>query len=245
MVNEPKVLAYIPARSGSKRIPGKNIKNFLGKPLIAYSIEQAKQIGFIDKIVVDTDSAEIAAIAKEYGAEAPYLRPPELAGDNAKILDSMFYCLRQLKEKDGYEPEYLVILQVTSPLREKTEVEECWKLMRETGATTTVTICATHPKFYHLDEQNDLKLANGTESFSTNTQDWPAGYILNGSVFIVNVRAMTEENKIMTEKTKAVLCPKWRSIDIDVPEEWVMSEWLYKNKEEISNQINRLEKERL
>jgi N-acylneuraminate cytidylyltransferase/CMP-N,N'-diacetyllegionaminic acid synthase len=240
MEKTPRVLAYIPARSGSKRIPGKNIKDFLGKPLIAYTIEQAKSVSFFDKVIVDTDSSEIADIAKQYGAEVPFLRPPELAQDGSKIMDSIFYALDKLAEIDGYVPTHLVILQTTSPLREKEDIINCWNLLRETGATTVVTICSIHPKFYHLNSAQDLILVNNSENLSTNAQDWETGYMLNGAVFIEDVEAIRKEKKVITDKTKAIVCPKWRSVDIDVPEEWAMAELLYKNKKGIYARISEL-----
>src|SRR3989338_9605486 len=96
---KPKILAYIPARGGSKRIPGKNIKKFAGKPLVAHTIEQALACKLADKVVVDTDSSEIAEIAKKYGAEVPFLRPAELAQDKSLIIDSMIYSLDRLEKE--------------------------------------------------------------------------------------------------------------------------------------------------
>lgn len=102
MIIKNKVLVIIPARAGSKRIPNKNIKNFLSKPLIAYAIEQARSCNFIDRIIVDTDSIEIAKIALKYGAEVPWLRPKKLAADRSKVVDSILYNLNKLKNKENY-----------------------------------------------------------------------------------------------------------------------------------------------
>ena len=162
-MNNPKILAIIPARSGSKRIPNKNIKNFLGKPLIARTIEQALACRFIDRVLVDTDSSKIATIAKRCGAEVPWLRPASLAGDTARVIDSIFYDLNRLKKEEAYQPDYVLILQTTSPLRELRDIEDCWKMMRAGGASTVLTICPTHPKLYHLDKRGFIKLANGSE----------------------------------------------------------------------------------
>ena len=109
-------LAIIPARGGSKRIPNKNIRNFCDKPLIAYTIEQALATPFITRVIVDTDSKEIAKIAKTYGAEVPFIRPSHFATDKASINDALRHLLSSLKKEEGYEPDYIVLLQTTSPL---------------------------------------------------------------------------------------------------------------------------------
>jgi len=245
MNNEFKILAITPARAGSKRIPNKNIRNFLGKPLIARTIEQIRQVPFIDRVIVDTESEEIAGIAKEYGAEVPFLRPPELAQDDTNVIDSIFYVLDKLKKDEDYAPTHVMILQATSPLREVEDIEKCWKLMEKSYATTVLTVCPTHPKLYHLSAENDIILVNGSEAQSNNTQTWEPAYLLNGCfVYIVEIKAFYKEKRIITEKTKAVVCPKWRSVDLDTPEEWVMAEIFYKNKEAIKSRIFAIEQEK-
>ncbi|PIR93160.1 hypothetical protein COT99_02365 [Candidatus Falkowbacteria bacterium CG10_big_fil_rev_8_21_14_0_10_43_10] len=238
-----KILAIIPARSGSKRIANKNIKNFLGQPLIVYAIKQALACKLIDRVVVDTDSKKIAKIAKKYGAIVPWLRPKELAGDKAKVVDSIIYNLKKIKQEEGYEPGYVIILQTTSPLREVSDIRDCWRAMKAGGATTVLTVCPTHPKLYHLTKDNFLKLVNGSEGKSNNTQTWPAGYILNGCfVYIIKTKALLKEKRVITKKTRAVICPKWRSVDLDTPEEWAMAEVLYKNKARITKRIKQINK---
>ncbi|MFH1325866.1 MAG: acylneuraminate cytidylyltransferase family protein [Candidatus Falkowbacteria bacterium] len=237
------ILAIIPARSGSKRIPNKNIRNFLGKPLIAHTIKQALSCDLIDRIIVDTDSPKIAKIAKKYKAEVPFLRPANLAKDNSQVVHSILNVLERLKKEENYVPTYIVILQTTSPLREMKDIEDCWKMIQSTNATTVLTVCSTHPRLYHLSRNNDFILVNGSESQSTNMQAWQPGYIINGSfVYIVKTSALLKEKRIITKKTKAVICPKWRSIDLDTPEEWVIAEVLYKNKQRILARIKNLSK---
>lgn len=241
MVIRPNVLAIIPARFGSKRIPLKNIKSFLGKPLIAYTIEQALHTPFINRVIVDTDSEHIAKIARKYGAEVPFLRPAGLAIDTSKVYDSIEHLLNKLKKIENYVPTHIVLLQTTSPLRQQNDIDSCWKLMQKSDATTVLTVCPTHPRIYHLSKKNDLILVNGSEYQSTNMQAWGKGYILNGCfVYIVKVDALLKEKIIITKKTKAVICPKWRSIDLDTPEEWVMAEVLYKNRNKIAARIKKI-----
>ena len=238
---KPKVLAYIPARGGSKRIPGKNIKKFAGKPLIAYAIEQALACKLADKVVVDTDSPEIAKISKRYGAEVPFLRSAKLAKDKSLVIDSIINTLDRLEKEQNYKPTHLLLLQTTSPLRELKDIADCWKLMQSTDATTVLTVCPTHPRLYHMNDKKDILLVNGNEGMSTNMQAWPEGYILNGCfVYIVDIYTLRKEHRIITAKTKAIVCPKWRSVDLDTPEEWVMAEILYKNRKKIERKIKKI-----
>lgn len=238
--HKPKILAYIPARSGSKRIPGKNIKNFAGKPLIYHTIKQALACPIIDRVVVDTDSENIAKVARSCGAQVPFLRPIELARDDSRVIDAIIYMLNRLEKEKKYKPTHLLILQTTSPLRNSSDILDCWKLMQSTDATTVLTVCPTHPRLYHLNAKNDILLVNGNEDMSTNMQAWPQAYILNGCfVYIVDIPTLRKEKRIITKKTKAVICPKWRSVDLDTPEEWIIAENIYKNRKQINEKIKR------
>ncbi len=240
-MEKPKILAIIPARGGSKRIPNKNIRNFLGKPLIAYTIKQAKKSPIIDRVIVDTDSKKIAKVAKKYGAEAPFLRPSELATDTAKAVDAILHLLNRLKKEENYQPDYVMILQTTSPLRELRDIEECWKLMQNSDATTVLTVCPTHPRLYYMDEKKNIILANGSDDHSTNIQECKPAYILNGCfVYLVKTDALLKERSVITKNTKAVVCEKWRSVDLDNPEDWVLAELLFNKKKTVEARIKKI-----
>lgn len=234
------LLAIIPARAGSKRIKNKNIKKFLGKPLIAYAILQAQKIPFVDRVVVDTDSLKIAAIAQKYGAEIPYLRPARLATDKAQVIDTIIHLLNRLKKDEGYEPTHVMILQATSSLIELKDINACWDLMARTNPTTVLTVAPTHPRLYWLNDKQNIILANKNAVKSTNIQAWPEAYLLNGFVYIVKTPALLKEKSIITKNTKAVVCDKWRSVDLDTPEDWALAELLYKNKNKIKNRIKKI-----
>ena len=128
MKKKIKFLAIIPARSGSKGIKNKNIRPFCGKPLIYYAIKEAKNCKFLDRIIVSTDSPKYAKIAEKYGAEVPFLRPAELSKDNSLIVDAVVDAVRKLKERENYYPDYIVLLQTTSPLRSSNDIRNCIKL---------------------------------------------------------------------------------------------------------------------
>lgn len=236
-----KVLAIIPARAGSKRIPNKNIKTFCGKPLIAYAVLQAKNSPLIDRVIVDTDSPKIATIAKKYGAEVPYLRPKNLAGDKAQVVDAIIHLLNRLKKDENYNPTHIMILQTTSPLREQRDIRACWDLINKTDATTVLTVAPTHPQIYYFNKDKNLVLGNKIAVHSSNTQVWKRIYLLNGCfVYIIKTEALFKEKKVLTKKTKAVICDKWRSVDLDMPEDWALAELLYKNKNKIKRRIKEI-----
>jgi len=233
------ILAIIPARGGSKRIPNKNIRDFCGESLIARAVKQAKVHPKITRVIVDTDSPEIAEEAKKHGAEVLYLRPSELATDTAKVVDSILHLLEFLKKEENYVPEQIVILQTTSPLRRSEDIDRCFELMEKGEADTVLTVCSTHPRLYYMDEEQNLILVNGSEGESTNMQEWRPAYILNGCfVYIVKTEALLREKRIITEHTKGVLCDKWRSVDLDTPEEWVVAELLFKHQKEIEANLD-------
>ena len=228
-----KILAIIPARSGSKEIPSKNIRNFCGKPLLAYPIEVAKKSGVFDRIIVDTDSEEIAAIGKKFGAEVPYLRPKQLATDKSVVIDAVLLLLQRLKT-EGYEPDIISLLQATSPLREVEDIINCYELLKKGAVDSVVTVCESHPRFYHLLDDGRLILVNKETENITNRQQVEMGYMLNGCiVYMIKTSVFFREKKFIYGGTYGIVCPKWRSVDLDEIEDWVHAEVLYKNKDRI------------
>jgi len=237
-----KILAIIPARSGSKSIPGKNIWVFAGKPLICHTIEQARRSSIFDKVIVDTDSQKIADIALKYGAEAPFLRPAHLANDTAKIADSVEFLLGRLRKEFDYAPDIICLLQTTSPLREIDDVKQCHKVIINPRVKSVCTICETHPRLYNLNTDGKIYLANNSNSNSTNRQDWPKGYIENGAmVYMIKTDYFLKNKKFVVNKeTIGIVTPRWRSIDLDHMEDWILAEILYKNRNQIKNKLKLL-----
>lgn len=244
MGKQIKNLAIIPARGGSKGIPGKNIKIFHGKPLITYTIGQSKRTGLFDRIIVDTDDKKIAKVAQKYGAEVPFLRPKKLASDKASVIDAVLFLLKRLKEADGYVPDIITLLQTTSPLRESGDIKKCWESMQNPKIKSVCTICKTHPRLYHLDSQGRLILANKIAKNSTNRQSWPSGYLLNGCmVYMIRTDEFLKTKKFINPDTRGIICPKWRSIDLDNIEDWVLAETIFANKKKIEIGLTRLSRE--
>lgn len=238
MAKKPIVLCVIPARAGSKRIPGKNGKKFAGVSLVARTVRQAKTLSFVDRIIVDTDSPELARISKRAGAEVPFLRPAHLATDTAKVADSVLLLLEHLKKDEGYAPEFILLLQTTSPLREVEDIKKCWQVMQKGGATAVLTVARTHPQLYTIDGRGYLKPATAQSTRLGNMQSMKEGYLLNGCfAYIIRPRDLKKFGMFMTDKTKAVVCPPWRGVDLDTPEDWVVGEVLYRNKARIERAL--------
>ncbi|NIO11196.1 MAG: NTP transferase domain-containing protein, partial [Deltaproteobacteria bacterium] len=149
MIKRQRVLGVITARGGSKGLPGKNIRDLCGKPLVAWSIEAAKASTYLDRLVVTTDSEEIAKVAKQYGAEVPFLRPPELATDTATSFAAIDHLLGEL-EKTGDLYDIVALIEPTSPLRETADIDKALEEMLAAGADSVVSVClaeSIHPAF--------------------------------------------------------------------------------------------------
>lgn len=186
-----KILGVITARGGSKGIPGKNIKKLADRPLIAYTIQAAKDSGVFDRIIVSTDDGAIAAVAAEEGCEAPFMRPKELARDDTPHLAVLQHAVQWLKEQEQYEPDAVMILQPTAPLRTSIHIKEAIALFQKTAADSVVSISAV-PGHYNphwqftVDEANRMKIFTG-EPFSNiicRRQDLPLTYARNGAIYL-------------------------------------------------------------
>ena len=233
-----KNLAIIPARSGSKGIPNKNIRIFAGKPLIWHAIQQAHKSNLFDKVIVDTNDQAIADLAVKSGAEVPFLRPVHLATDTAKIADSIELLLNRLKKEFDYKPDTFCLLQTTSPLREVDDIKMCYREIIKPGVKSLCTICETHPRLYNRNSEGRIYLVNKQNSNSTNRQAWPRGYIENGAmVYMLKTDFFLKHKKFVTKDTIGVIMPRWRSIDLDHIEDWILAETLYKNRNKIKQRF--------
>ena len=128
------VLCVIPARGGSKRLPGKNIRDFLGKPLLAWTIEAAQKSGVFDRIILMTDDEKIAEVGKKYGAEVPFMEPEEFAGDNVYVAEPLKYTLKRLKEEENYSPDFFVLLEPSCPGRLPEHIEKAAEIFKNSDA---------------------------------------------------------------------------------------------------------------
>ncbi|MDB2153568.1 acylneuraminate cytidylyltransferase family protein [Clostridium butyricum] len=214
---DKKILAIIPARGGSKGIVGKNIKELNGKPLIAYTIEEAKKSEYINRIVVSTDNEGIANISKKYGAEVPFLRPLELAQDDTPTIECVIHMLNVLKENEDYIPDYVCLLQCTSPLRTFNDIDGTIEKLLSTGLDSAASVCEAEVNPYWTNIFNGERLEyffkDGKEI--TRRQDLPNVYRLNGAVYVAKCDVLKNEMTFETEYTTGYVMDKNSSIDID------------------------------
>ncbi len=218
MINGKPVLAIIPARGGSKGLPGKNIKELCGKPLIAWTIETAKECESIDRIIVSTDDEKIAEVAKGYGAEVPFIRPPVLATDIAPTVDVIFHAIDWLKIHEGYQPCYFLLLQPTSPLRTVVDLKEAIRILKNKKAKAVVSVCETdhHPWWSGtLPEGGNMKDFLRPEILDKRRQELPVFYRLNGALYLTEIDYFFGNKGFYGPDTSAYVMPKERSVDID------------------------------
>lgn len=214
------VLCTICARGGSKGVPNKNIKELLGKPLIAYTIEQALCCRFIDRVVVSTDSQDIAIIAKQYGVEVPFMRPSDLATDESPKLPVIQHAVRYYIENLNFKPDYVIDLDPTSPLRISDDIEKCLNLiMNDFNCDSVITGYRSNKNPYfnmvEIDPKGFAYLSKETEKQVIRRQDAPIVYAMNASIYVWKTEVLLNQTRIVSGKMKLIEMPKERSIDID------------------------------
>ena len=215
MYKGKRILALIPARGGSKGLPNKNILPFCGKPLIAWSIGQAKESRFIDTVVVSTDSPGIARVAQKFGAEVPFLRPRKISGASASTIDAVLHAVGDLEEK-GRSFDIVVLLQPTSPLRKGDDVDRALRLFFE-KETSVISVCeAEHSPLWSAALPADRSMAGFVRRAVTNKprQALPVFYRINGAVYVASVASLRKDRAFLTGKTRAYVMPRGRSVDI-------------------------------
>lgn len=226
---QKKILAIIPARGGSVGLPDKNIANFCGKPLISYTIQAAKESGIFDRVVVSTDSKAIVDAGRSYGADVPYLRPPELATATANVADAVLHMLDHLRTTEGYSPESFFLLQPTSPLREAKDIQDSFELFTRTRALALTSVCKTPYEVFHIKDER-LVLTNPSEREFTNRQERPDTYRQDGGIYILNTTYFLEHKTFAPRGMTAYITPQWKAVDIDDEEDFKLAEVLYMNK---------------
>ena len=194
MINNLKILALIPARGGSKGIKDKNIVDVCGKPLIAYSIDAAKNSKYVDDVVITTDSERIKEVAERYGADVPFLRPAELAADNSKTIDAVIHAVNTLKEV-GRNYDILILLQPTSPLRTVKEIDDAIELFINKGCADLASVSKVNEHPILMRKINgDGVMTNLLNLPSTiRRQDMPPIYRINGSIYINSIKTLVNK----------------------------------------------------
>lgn len=215
MFNDKKILAFVPARGGSKGIKGKNIINLAGSPLISYTIKAALKSQYIDSVVVSTDSIEIATIAKKYGARVPFMRPKELARDTSKTVDCVVHAINELNNI-GEVYDVLVLLQVTQPLRTYLDIDNAIKCFFDYGEKSVVSISEVSDNpllIRYLDENRHMKKMIEFNS-TCRRQDMPKYYRVNGCIYINSIKEINSMTSFNDNEIPFIMDKK-HSVDID------------------------------
>ncbi len=227
-----KILCTICARGGSKGVKNKNVKPINGKPLIAYTIEQAKESGLFEHIVISTDSDPIADTAKEYGAEVFFKRSAEMASDTAGKLDVVKDALRRSEEHYGETFDYHVDLDATAPLRDVKDIIDSFEQFIKNDNDNLITAMPSRRSpYFNLVEMNKdgkVYLSKTLDSKVLRRQDAPESYDMNASIYIWKRDILLNNNTIFLEKTGLYVMPEERSIDIDTEDDYKYVEFLMK-----------------
>jgi CMP-N-acetylneuraminic acid synthetase len=214
------VVGLITARGGSKSVPRKNVAPIGGKPLIAWTIEAALKSRALSRVIVSTDDDEIATVARRWGAEVPFMRPVELAQDDSSHVSVLLHALCWLEAKEGYRPEYLMILQPTSPFRTAADIDAAIQLAheRDADAVVAVTETAAHPYLTRKLAQSGVLVEFITHDIPyTQRQALPAAYAINGAIFLNRCDSLQTERTIYPEGMLGYVMPQERSVEIDTP----------------------------
>ncbi|MGL5053242.1 MAG: cytidylyltransferase domain-containing protein [Cetobacterium sp.] len=224
-----KILAIIPARSGSKGLLHKNIKELNGKPLIAYTIEAAKKSEIFEDIFVSTDSKEYAEISEKYGATIPFLREELLSGDTSKISDVIADILDRL-EKLGKKYDYFILLQPTSPLRDEDDIIKAYNLLKEKNANSVVSVCeADHSPLWMNNLDESLSMDNFIKDLNKNRQELKKYYRINGAIYLSKVDYYKKNRNFYDNSSFAYIMLKQNSVDIDTLLDFKFAEYLIKD----------------
>lgn len=226
------IVGIIPARKGSRGLPGKNVKMLAGKPLIAWTAEQASQSRYLDRVIVTTDDAGIARIASGYGAQAPFLRPEKLATSTAKMADVLLHAVEYLR-KQGYNYKFIVLLQPTSPLRGAPDIDRAIELFfrKKAGAVVSVCECEHHPRWsYPLSAGGKISGSRASAAAAANRQELPRLYRPNGAVYVAETNYLKKHNGFLGGRTYGYVMPQERSVDIDNIMDFKFAEFLMAGK---------------
>jgi N-acylneuraminate cytidylyltransferase len=227
MIRGQSVLGLITARGGSKRLPGKNIRPFGGRPLLVWTIEAAKACAGMDRLIISSDDAAILETARQAGCEVPFVRPAGLSGDHASSVDVAVHAVEALAERY----DWLVLLQPTSPLRTGADIEACLNLALDRGAPSCISL--TEPEkspyvMFRLDAENDrltpLLRLEGMDLQHARSQDFPRVHEINGAVFAVRTQYFLEHRSFFDDLTVGYVMPRNRSVNIDTLDDFLLGE---------------------
>lgn len=226
--------AFVFARGGSKGLPGKNIMPLAGTPLIGWAIEQALAVPFVERVIVSTDSEEIADVAKNHGAEIPFLRPAALASDSASEWDAWEHAIRYFEKQEGKLPDPFISVPTTSPLRYSSDVSACLEEYSKGKADMVIAVTEAHrnPWFNMVCAQNNgtMMPVNSNKNTFSRRQDAPTVYDMTTLAYVANPRYVLESQGIFSGDVRAVHVPIERAIDVDTQFDFDMADFLMRKR---------------
>lgn len=230
------ILTVICARGGSRGIPRKNVKLLNGRPLIGYTIEQAKKFSFADRVVVSTDDEEIKSIAETCGIEIPFLRPKELATDEISVIPAVIHAVQTAEDYWKEKYDIVVNLSPTCPLRLMKDIELAVKTLTDipdTESVFSVSESNNNPYFniYEMDEEGYATLSKRMKESAIRRQDAHKVYLQNGSIYAIWKKTLFEKKNFDTDKTRIYIMPEERSVDIDTSLDFEIAEFLMRKTE--------------
>jgi CMP-N-acetylneuraminic acid synthetase len=219
--NNVLILGVIPARGGSKSVPRKNLALLHGRPLIAYTIDAARQSRRLTHFLVSSEDPEILAVAASLGAPTPFVRPAELATDEAPTLPVVQHAVREMEKRESIRFDYVVLLQPTTPLRRPEDIDAAVDKLIETGADSVVSVCdvgAYHPaRMRQIVEDRLVELPIREPKEMLRRQDLPPVYIRNGAIYAVRRDVVILSNSMIGEVCRPYIMPEERSVNVDSP----------------------------
>jgi N-acylneuraminate cytidylyltransferase/CMP-N,N'-diacetyllegionaminic acid synthase len=234
MNNTPplQILALIPARGGSKGIPGKNIRPLGGNPLLVHTFEAARKSRVFDRIILSTDDPAIADVAAQYGLDTPFIRPAHLADDRSSVVAATEHALNWLADNQCYSPTFVMLLQPTSPFRSAEDIRQCASMLNEqdTDAVISVSPCTQHPALLKkITAEGHLQPLQ--ESPPARRQDFSPLYALNGAIYLVRTSVLRAQRTWCPANARAYIMPRERSLDIDEPLDFEFAEWFWQRQQ--------------
>lgn len=227
MYKSHKIAVIVPARGGSKRLPGKNTKLLAGKPLIAYAIEAALKSEYADRVMFSTDSEDVAAVARQYGITVPFIRPSELAGDEATMASVLKHATRYLEDSENFSPDIVVLVQPTNPLVISEDIDRVIEKLVETGVNSCVTICdiSERPEWIYKESGARIAPVFPCDNREARVQDLPKYWRISCSVYANKKEVLTAQNKVLDfDSLAGVMVPRERFADIDEPLDFIIAE---------------------
>jgi CMP-N,N'-diacetyllegionaminic acid synthase len=225
MTDQQEILAIIPARGGSKGIPRKNVQPVLGKPLLAHTIEHALNATYVTRTVVSTDDEGIAGVARAFDAEV-VMRPPELATDTATSESALRHVLDSLYAAEGYDPDLIVFLQVTAPIRRPFDVDRAIATLQAAGADSLLSVVPSHSFLWRRTGEGDAESVNYDYRSRPRRQDLEPQFAENGSIYVFKPWVLREHDNRLGGKIVLYEMDPWSGIDIDAPHDLALCEWI-------------------